>query len=96
MNSMFPRQLKLSDIEPRASTCKLLFSQWINVKKVFEKETKSVIVREENDLKQMLAGLGLTHEGFLHSGKDDVKNIAKIIPVLARLTDLGPTSTQKP
>lgn len=51
------------------------------------------ISREENDLMQMLENLGLEHKGILHSGIDDVKNMARVIDQLARMATLESTTT---
>ena len=70
-----------------------IFKRWVNVKKVFKDELNFEFEPNLNDMKQMMKALGLRHEGVLHSGRDDVRNITKVAKLLARLTDLTPTMT---
>ena len=70
-----------------------IFKRWVNIKKVFKEETNFDFEANLNDLKQMMKALGLRHEGVLHSGRDDVRNITKVAKELARLADLTPTTT---
>ena len=70
-----------------------IFKRWVNIKKVFKEETNFDFEANLNDLKQMMKAFGLRHEGVLHSGRDDVRNITKVARLIARLTDLTPTMT---
>ena len=70
-----------------------IFKRWVNVKKVFKDQTTFEFEHNLNDMKQMMKAFGLRHEGVLHSGRDDVRNITKVAQMLARLTDLTPTMT---
>ena len=70
-----------------------IFKRWVNIKKVFKDLTNHEFEPNLNDMKQMLKAFGLRHEGVLHSGRDDVRNITKVARFLARLTDLTPTMT---
>ena len=70
-----------------------IFKRWVNIKKVFKDLTNHEFEPNLNDMKQMLKAFGLRHEGVLHSGRDDVRNITKVARFIARLTDLTPTMT---
>ena len=41
---------------------------------------------------QILDGLGLKHEGHLHSGIDDIKNMARAVKRMCYKTNLNCTS----
>jgi len=91
LNVMLPAQLRLNGIyRDKVPT---YLKRWINVKKVFERETKVVISRHRNDLTQMMETLKLPLVGHLHSGIDDVKNIAKVVEALMCTTTLEITWT---
>ncbi len=51
---------------------------WVNVKTEFSRLVGHSLDRSRNDLEQMSEHLGLTMTGRLHSGIDDVKNIAQV------------------
>jgi inhibitor of KinA sporulation pathway (predicted exonuclease) len=90
LQTMLPAQLRLEGrpLEQEPDYLKT----WINVKKVFEEQTQTEISKERNDLQQMMEVLGLRAAGSLHSGIDDVKNIARVVEVLSRFTALEVTS----
>ncbi|XP_026290554.1 ERI1 exoribonuclease 3-like isoform X2 [Frankliniella occidentalis] len=71
---MLPNQCALSGI-PIPSEMK----SWINIKKSFLHSTGLY----PHGIKDMLAQLNLEHEGRLHSGIDDCRNIVKIMHGLA-------------
>ena len=54
---------------------------WINIKKTFH---VTLGTKGKTSMMQMLNILNIPHTGKHHSGIDDVKNIAKILAVLAR------------
>jgi len=89
LKTMLPAQMRecgFGDVTP-------IFKRWVNIKKVFKDETNFDFEANLNDLKQMMKALGLRHEGVLHSGRDDVRNITKVAKELARLADLTPTTS---
>lgn len=55
-------------------------TKWINIKKTFAEATGVY----GHGMMSMLSKLNLPHEGRLHSGLDDCKNIANIVRCLAR------------
>ena len=73
---MLPNQCDTSNIQmPR------YFRKWINVKRTYATSAGGNFPRS---LQVLLSKLNLTFEGRQHSGIDDVKNIAKIVKVLAK------------
>ncbi|XP_061423795.1 ERI1 exoribonuclease 3 isoform X2 [Lethenteron reissneri] len=72
---MLPGQCSHLNLQPR--DC---YRSWINIKKVYAASAG----RYAKGIADMMAGLGLQHEGRLHSGIDDCKNIAAILKELAR------------
>ncbi len=76
----------------RSQSLDPIFKRWVNIKKVFTTVTKIPIEKGFNDLRQMLKALGIKHKGHLHSGRDDVRNIAKVMKKMATWTVLQPTS----
>ncbi|XP_050740407.1 ERI1 exoribonuclease 3-like [Eriocheir sinensis] len=76
LQTMLPSQCTLCNI-PVPYYCKT----WLNIKKSYAIKKKEYV----NGMLPMLEGLNLTHEGVLHSGLDDCRNIAKILKALADL-----------
>ncbi|XP_075927932.1 ERI1 exoribonuclease 3 isoform X3 [Petromyzon marinus] len=72
---MLPGQCSHLNLQPR--DC---YRSWINIKKVYAASAG----RYAKGIADMMAGLNLQHEGRLHSGIDDCKNIAAILKELAR------------
>lgn len=72
---MLPNQCKLSNTPIPTS-----MKSWINIKKSFHQATSLY----PHGIKDMLRQLELQHEGRLHSGIDDCKNIVKIMHGIAR------------
>lgn len=84
--TMFPSQCKLSNIP----TPHPLAKNWINIKTEFERLANIFIEKDENDLMQMMREFGLEHEGKLHSGIDDTKNMVKVVKELVKRDTLKP------
>ena len=74
METMLPSQFHLSNEQYPDWT-----KSWLNVKSEFERLTSTYIKRSDNDLVQMMEYFQVDFEGRLHSGKDDVKNIYKLL-----------------
>ena len=89
LQTMLPEQ---ANLVPEIGQLPECFRRWINIKDVFSEVTGIKLVKSENDLMQMLKALDIDHEGKLHSGKDDVKNITNVLRTLARMTTLEKTS----
>lgn len=93
LNEMLINQLNVSGISyDDVPHC---LKHWINVKKLFEKEVGIKIEKQKNDLQQMLEAFGMQLEGKLHSGIQDVKNIAKVVKALAHFTVFCPCLTSE-
>ncbi|KAL1229836.1 ERI1 exoribonuclease [Trichinella pseudospiralis] len=58
----------------------LYFKSWINIKRIAYNATGNY----PKSLITMMQSLGIEHEGRLHSGIDDVKNIVRIVQELKR------------
>ncbi|XP_076635253.1 26S proteasome non-ATPase regulatory subunit 6 [Colletes latitarsis] len=72
---MLPQQCKLSNV-----TLPAYFKKWINLKDSFCDATQYY----PRSMTDMLTHLKLRHEGKLHSGLDDIKNMVRIIQVLSK------------
>lgn len=74
--TMLPSQCALHNI-PVPSYCKT----WLNIKKSYAIKKGDYV----KGMMPMLVGLGLKHEGTLHRGLDDCRNITNILKALAQL-----------
>jgi len=74
LKTMLPHQCQCLGITPPP-----YFSRWINIKKPFSDVTGSF----PKGIMPMLQGLGLSHQGRLHSGIDDCLNISSILKGMA-------------
>lgn len=82
LNTMLPRQLKLSRTVLSYNSYQIL-STWLNIKKPFKKWCQW---KEKScSFINMMIHLDLEIEGHHHSGIDDSKNIAKIARELSKL-----------
>jgi inhibitor of KinA sporulation pathway (predicted exonuclease) len=70
LRKMLPQQAQSRNVK-----LPIMFSQWINVKKSFEKLYK----QKPGGMKGMLEILDLPLEGRHHSGIDDCRNIATVV-----------------
>jgi len=64
---------------------------WIDLKSEFERTSRTYINRSINDLLQMMEFHNVSHEGKLHSGKDDVENIIRLAKEMCKSYELQGT-----
>eukprot|EP01084_Bolivina_argentea_P083748 151615_1 len=77
LQTMWTKQSRFSSFEQKA----MLFSSWINVKKLYNKAFNT---KNKEGMMGMLKGLNIEHIGTHHSGIDDVKNICNVCIALLK------------